>query len=209
MKDPISSTGADQAKNREIIKQMGNPANLDLRDLHCSYLLTASLTPRYGESGYERRMASVEGKLAFLDDLIETKEKVYLQEADQHDKVQVSAKADHWLAVSLTTAISRATTICCGYLYLKVWIMPDESRWYKIGITDDSACRDSEQNVLPTPAFTLKLVHLPSMDHARATEAAIHQVLDERRIRGANNKELFHLKPEQLAALVEVMEQAG
>ena len=32
-----------------------------------------------------------------------------------------------------------------GYLYFKVWIMPDSSKWYKIGITNDLRRRDAEQ----------------------------------------------------------------
>lgn len=123
--------------------------------------------------------------------------------------VKVSAVADHELAIDLTAAITRSIEKCCGYLYLKVWVMPDGNRWYKVGITNKPSRREAEQNVLPVAAVTVKLVQPPSMDHARAAEKAIHLVLDDRRIREANNRELFHLADPQLAALCEVLVQLG
>ena len=57
-----------------------------------------------------------------------------------------------------------------GYLYFKAWIMPDSSKWYKIGITNDLRRRDAEQNVLPVPATTLQSVRFFSIEHARTAE---------------------------------------
>jgi hypothetical protein len=123
--------------------------------------------------------------------------------------VKVNADADHELAIDLTAAITKSIEKCCGYLYLKVWVMPDGNRWYKVGITNKPSRRDAEQNVLPVAAVTVKLVKLLSMDHARAAEKAIHLILDDRRIREANNRELFHLADPQLSALCEVLVQLG
>jgi len=88
-----------------------------------------------------------------------------------------------------------------GHLYFKVWALPDGSRWYKIGISNNPDRRHSEQNVLPVPAETICTIRLHSLEHARAVEAAFHEVLDGARIRGANNRELFSLKPSQVAAV--------
>jgi len=67
-----------------------------------------------------------------------------------------------------------------------------------------------ETLTLPAEAAeTLQLVLLTSMDHAKAAEKAIHLVLDDRRIREANNRELFHLAAPQLAAVCEVLVQLG
>lgn len=92
-----------------------------------------------------------------------------------------------------------------GHLYFKVWALPDGSRWYKIGISNNPERRHSEQNVLPVPAETICTIRLHSLEHARAVEAAFHEVLDGARIRGANNRELFSLKPSQVAAVMGAM----
>lgn len=94
----------------------------------------------------------------------------------------------------------------CGYLYFKVWSLPDGSKCYKIGVTNSPSRRDAEQNVLPVKAQSLITQKLSSMEHARAAEAAIHQVLDKNRIRNANNKELFSLKPSQVASIKQIIE---
>jgi hypothetical protein len=92
-----------------------------------------------------------------------------------------------------------------GHLYFKVWALPDGSRWYKIGISNNPERRHSEQNVLPVPPETICTIRLHSLEHARAVEAAFHEVLDGARIRGANNRELFSLKPSQVAAVMGAM----
>lgn len=92
-----------------------------------------------------------------------------------------------------------------GHLYFKVWALPDGSRWYKIGISNNPERRHSEQNVLPVPAETICTIRLHSLEHARVVETAFHEVLDGVRIRGANNRELFSLKPSQVAAVMGAM----
>jgi hypothetical protein len=116
-----------------------------------------------------------------------------------------SAIADGGLSAALAAAIGSARDKTCGFVYLKQWTLKDGTRWYKVGITNNPDRRDAEQNVLPVPAVTLKLVQTHSMDQAAAIERSIHKVLDAQRIRDANNCELFHLSDAQLAALLLAM----
>lgn len=110
------------------------------------------------------------------------------------------------LADSLTIAIENARNSTGGYVYLKQWSLADGTRWLKIGITNNPARRDAEQNVLPVPAVTLRLIETQSMDQAAAIERAIHQQLAAQKVAGAGNRELFHLDDGQLAALMAAME---
>lgn len=96
-----------------------------------------------------------------------------------------------------------------GFVYFKCWVLPDGSRWYKLGVTNDLSRRDSEQNVLPVAAVTIASAGLPSMEDAYAVESAMHAVLGQKRITGANNRELFHLKPEDVSAVQSVVESLG
>ena len=90
-------------------------------------------------------------------------------------------------------------------MYFKVWVLPDSSKWYKIGITNDLRRRDAEQNVLPVPATTLHSVRFFNIEHARIAEKKFLETLSRYRIKGANNKELLSLKPEQVQAIVGAM----
>lgn len=110
------------------------------------------------------------------------------------------------LADSLKSAIENARNTSGGYVYLKQWSLADGTRWLKIGITNNLARRDAEQNVLPVPAETLRLIEAQSMDQAAAIERALHQQLAAQKVTGAGNRELFHLDDEQLAALMVAME---
>ena len=92
-----------------------------------------------------------------------------------------------------------------GYLYFKVWVLPDSSKWYKIGITNDLRRRDAEQNVLPVPETTLHSVRFFNIEHARIVEKKFLETLSGYRIKGANNKELLSLKPAQVQAVVGAM----
>ena len=83
--------------------------------------------------------------------------------------------------------------------------MPDSSKWYKIGITNDLRRRDAEQNVLPVPATTLQSVRFFSIEHARTAEKVFLEILSKNRIKGANNKELFNLEPAQVQAIIGAM----
>ncbi|RNC85190.1 MAG: GIY-YIG nuclease family protein [Synechococcus sp. YX04-3] len=92
-----------------------------------------------------------------------------------------------------------------GYLYFKVWVLQDSSKWYKIGITNDLRHRDAEQNVLPVPATTLHSVRFFNIEHARIAEKKFLETLSDYRIKGANNRELLNLKPEQVQAIIGAM----
>ena len=121
----------------------------------------------------------------------------------------LNAEADPNLAAKLVEAAGRALererSSSAGYLYFKVWVMPDNSKWYKIGITNDLRRRDAEQNVLPVPPTTLHSVRFFSIDHARIVEKIFLETLSGSRIKGANNRELFSLKPAQVQAIIGAM----
>jgi ParB/RepB/Spo0J family partition protein len=93
-----------------------------------------------------------------------------------------------------------------GFVYLKKWTLSDGATWWKVGITSDPDRRDDEQNVLPVPAETLRLLRLASMDQARAVEATLHLLLANARIYGANNRELFSFSAAMEAALIAAMD---
>lgn len=113
--------------------------------------------------------------------------------------------SDNALAYSLAAAIESARNRTGGYVYLKQWSLADGTRWLKIGITNNPNRRDAEQNVLPVPAVTLRLMETQSMDQAAAIERALHQQLNAQKITGAGNRELFHLDDAQLSALMAAM----
>ena len=114
--------------------------------------------------------------------------------------------ADNALAASLVSAIENARNHTIGYVYLKQWTLADGTRWLKVGITNNPSRRDAEQNVLPVPAVTLRLMETQSMDQAAAIEKALHQQLASQKVTGAGNRELFHLNDAQLAALMAAMD---
>lgn len=112
------------------------------------------------------------------------------------------------LLMACTAARNTTAEAARCYVYLKMW-STDSFSWYKVGITTDPTRRDGEQNVLPVPARTIALLTVDSADDARAIEKSIHKTLDKKLIRKANNRELFTLSPEEVAAVVAVMKQIG
>ena len=94
-----------------------------------------------------------------------------------------------------------------GYLYIRTWKVSGNTQWYKIGITNDLERRESEQNVLPVAAKTLATAKVASMEHARTIEQSIHKTIEKFKIKNANNRELFKLKPDELASLIEVFKK--
>tara|TARA_B100001173_G_C15920183_1_gene518143 strand:- start:105 stop:956 length:852 start_codon:yes stop_codon:yes gene_type:complete len=134
------------------------------------------------------------------------KEKGKIDKTKKQESLGIGADADISLAVEIKKALDESLKDIYGYLYFKVWSLPDGSKWYKIGVTNSPSRRDIEQNVLPVKAQSLITQKLSSMEHARAAEAAIHQVLDKFRIRNANNRELFSLKPSQVASIKQIIE---
>lgn len=132
------------------------------------------------------------------------------EQAAEAERVRLGLNdnADLDLAIQLETRAKLAMRNAeKGYLYFKCWVLPDDSKWYKIGITNNPARREAEQNVLPVPSNTLHIVALESTDHARLAEAAFHDVLDHAQIKGAGNRELFNLKPRQVQAVIAAMKQ--
>ena len=222
---PIGRTRAEPVRQSYLklcfdIQQFPKPERLndsELNDLQgClnRFFSYKGLDYEFEEStGHQNRRLKYKKLMQRIQALLNERHSKWTSELNERTRlaslIKVSADADDGLAIDLTAAITKSIEKCCGYLYLKVWVMPDGNRWYKVGITNKPSRRDAEQNVLPVAAVTVKLVQLPSMDHARAAEKAIHLVLDDRRIREANNRELFHLADPQLAALCEVMVQLG
>jgi hypothetical protein len=121
-------------------------------------------------------------------------------------EVKKGVEINQDLADSIKIAIESARNSTGGYVYLKQWSLADGTRWLKIGITNNPSRRDVEQNVLPVPAVTLRLIETQSMDQAAAIERALHQQLAAQKVTGAGNRELFHLDEGQLAALMAAME---
>jgi hypothetical protein len=113
---------------------------------------------------------------------------------------------DKKLAGALWHALD-TTPPTVGFVYLKRWTMPDGSCWFKIGITNNPDRRETEQNVLPVAAESIICVDVGSMDRARAIEFVIHQVLEQQRIKDANNRELFHLSAQQASAVKAVLKK--
>jgi hypothetical protein len=174
----------------------------------------------YGIKGWNGiRCGMTSSKIARLkllrDDLKERRDEL-LEEARQNDlaksRAQQAARRfaragqDSTLASALWHALE-TTPSTVGYVYLRRWSMPDGSAWYKVGITNDSARREAEQNVLPVAAETIICVDVGSMDRARAIESVVHQVLKEQQITDANNRELFHLSDQQASAVKAVLER--
>ena len=135
-----------------------------------------------------------EGETRYLDEAM--KQRVY---TSKHDP------ADPSLLSSLIDGI-RGLESAKGYVYLKRWRMGDGTTWYKIGITANPKRRESEQNVLPVPAENIALVELASMGQARNAERTFLEKLQHLKIRGASNRELFHLDSRQLGALMHAFE---
>jgi len=136
---------------------------------------------------------------------LKAKEKAMVLEGKKALKAQKTSlpnNADKIFASNLIAAIEDARNQTGGYVYLKQWTLADGTRWFKVGITNNPNRRDTEQNVLPVPAVTLRLMETQSMDQAAAIEKAIHQQLVAQKVKGAGNRELFHLNDAQLSALM-------
>jgi len=150
-----------------------------------------------------------------IEDLQERVDQLKAEERRKTEALQRSRKAarqfalaghDEKLAGALWHSLETAPPTT-GFVYLKRWVMPDASCWFKVGITNTPDRREAEQNVLPDAAETIACVDVGSMDRARAIEATVHQVLEEQRITDANNRELFHLSDQQASAVKAVLEK--
>ena len=110
------------------------------------------------------------------------------------------------LEEALIASIREALAPSSAFLYFKKWDL-DERVWFKIGITNSLDRRDKEQNVLPVPSETLKVVRFYSMDEARAVEAALHATLRMRRVEGAKNRELYQLSGSDFKAVSKALQR--
>ena len=140
---------------------------------------------------------------------LETEDRHATEAVDRSRKAALLFKQvgqDNSLAGALWHALDTSPPIV-GFVYLKMWSMPDGSCWFKVGVTNNPDRREIEQNVLPVAAETIACVDVGSMDRARAIEAVIHQVLEEQRIVDANNRELFYLSAQQASAVKSVLER--
>jgi hypothetical protein len=182
----------------------------------------------YGSAGYGYKKGwrihgsrpiyvATTSRIAMFDLLIEDLEERVIQLATEErrkaealkrskrvSKLFAIAGQDAKLAGALWHALD-TTPPTVGFVYLKRWTMPDGNCWFKVGITNNPDRRDTEQNVLPVAAETIVCVDVGSMDRARAIENVIHQVLEEQRIKDANNREVFHLSAQQASAVKAVL----
>lgn len=128
------------------------------------------------------------------------------KEEEERTRFGLDAEADVWLATDLQNSVNLAVKSSeKGYVYFKCWVMPDNTKWYKVGYTNNPARRDYEQNVLPVAAKTLCTSVFSSLDRAKLAETAMHNVLDRFKIHGAGNRELFELKPKHVQAVIAAM----
>jgi len=159
----------------------------------------------------DQHLADIKGVKAEHAKKIRQKKKELEKQREQHERKRLGldAKADVGLATELVektrSKLLAERSSTAGYLYFKAWILPDNSKWYKIGISNNLDRRDSEQNVLPVAPTTLCSVKFFSIDYARVAEKQFHSVLRHHRIIGAKNKELFSLKPQEVQAVIGAM----
>ena len=129
-------------------------------------------------------------------------------EADiKRKKLGIGEKGNLELSTNLMENINKDLKNVEGYLYIRTWKINKQTQWFKIGITNDLERREMEQNVLPVAAKTLATAKVASMDHARSIEQSIHKVIEDFKINNANNNELFKLKPDDLASLIEIFKK--
>jgi len=122
-------------------------------------------------------------------------------------KLGIGDKGNLKLSTNLMENINKNIKNVEGFLYIKTWKINKQTQWFKIGITNDLDRRELEQNVLPVAAKTLVTAKVASMDHARSIEQSIHKVIEDFKINNANNRELFRLKPDDLASLIEIFKK--
>ena len=166
----------------------------------------ASESPSKQQLRIEEINKKIERLYSVLNPTKLTKLQEELIKISQEDEELSSFEPDKKLLGKLNDGIKKALTISCGYLYLKMWSLPEKT-WFKVGITNSPKRRESEQNVLPVPSQTVYLVRLDSMEQARSVEKAILYALEDRRIKGSSNKELFQLSAQDYKALVMALQK--
>ena len=158
--EPIRKGLQEIFKYEKLSKELGLPKNATKREVD-DLLLEIKKEKRRNKAAEKARAKVLEEKR------IEAK----------RISLGLNAEADPELAEKLFKSAEQGllseSNKSAGYLYFKVWVMPDSSKWYKIGITNDLRRRDAEQNVLPVPPTTLHSVRFYSIDHARTAERII------------------------------------
>jgi len=119
----------------------------------------------------------------------------------------LDARCDPGLFLQIKEAIQSARRRTRAFVYIRSWELSDGTKWYKIGKTNNLRRREVEQNVLPVPARTLGHIEAACEEEALEIESAILSILDRSRIKGASNRELFHLEPSQLQSILAAMDR--
>jgi len=203
--EQIAATEIIRKKRRlESLRKQATALGIkDNRNHDEAALASLIQTERQRKSQEKRRQR--EAELRRNRDLEKQRQKLHAQ------RLGIDGSADPDLSIRLLqaslTAIEECIDQMAGYMYFKVWVLPDGRRWYKLGITNDPSRRDAEQNVLPVPAETLKLIRLSSVDLAKAVESTFHRILKGSKIKGAGNRELFDLKPGEVVAIISIMQK--
>ena len=147
---------------------------------------------------------SLEGHREKLEE--QKKKKIENALKRERAKLGIGEDSDIELVRSLVDLTKRYISENEAYLYFKCWSLKDGTKWYKLGVTVDLERREREQNVLPVPSQTLEQVSFDSQDAAYAAEKAFLQVLEEFKIKDANNRELMELNPTQVKSIISAMQ---
>ena len=150
------------------------------------------------------RWKSLEGQR----DKVEEQKKKKIENAlkKERAKLGIGEDSDIELVRNLVDRTKQYISENEAYLYFKCWSLKDGTKWYKLGVTVDLERREREQNVLPVPSQTLEQVSFDSQDAAYAAEKAFLQVLEEFKIKDANNRELMELDPTQVKSVISGMQ---
>ncbi len=203
--EQIAATEIIRKKRRlEFLRKQATALGIkDSRHHDEAALVSLIQSERQRKSQEKRRQR--EAELRRNHDLEKQRQKLHAQ------RLGIDGSADPDLSIRLLQASRTAIAECidqmAGYMYFKVWVLSDGRRWYKLGITNDPSRRDAEQNVLPVPAETLKLIKLSSTDLARTIESTFHRILEASKIKGAGNRELFDLRPSEVMAIISIMQK--
>ena len=147
---------------------------------------------------------SLEGHREKLEE--QKKKKIENALKRERAKLGIGEDSDIELVRSLVDLTKQYISENEAYLYIKCWSLKDGTKWYKLGVTVDLERREREQNVLPVPSQTLEQVSFDSQDAAYAAEKAFLQVLEEFKIKDANNRELMELNPTQVKSIISAMQ---
>lgn len=209
LKYPLSSNFTSRSNRWKEVKAKVEKDDKERERLHWieSFNLDKDLTYIKARNAAKREKKQLDEKAKKAQEQLAKEAREKAAEAER-TRLGLNDAADLDLAIKLeqraTLEMNKAEK---SYLYFKCWVLPDDSKWYKIGITNNPSRREAEQNILPVPANTLHIIALPSTNHARLAETAFHDVLNHAQIKNAGNRELFTLKPSQVQAVIAAMKQ--